>query len=393
MAEDRFGGRLWDVVVVGAGPAGATAARVAAEAGCGVLLLERAAVPRYKTCGGGLIGCAQEFLPAGLGVTVRDEVEAVTFGLRGRRERTLPSTAGMRCKMVFRDELDAALTKVAAEAGVVVADRTPVAALEDAAGEVVVRTGGGERVRARAVVGADGTAGRVGRHVGVRCEQVDLALEVEVPVETGAASRWRGRMLMEWGPLPGSFGWVFPKGDICTAGVVAARGQGEATKAYLREFLRRHGLADVTPLHDTGHLTKCRRPDSPLARGRTLVAGDAAGLCDPWSREGISFALRSGARAGDAAAAIARAECPADLERARHEYTRALRSTLEVEMLASRRVMDVFTRRPGVVHTALTACPPVWRRVDSYLGGVTTIPAVLGTPVARAALKAVDLFT
>ncbi|MEV6715362.1 geranylgeranyl reductase family protein [Lentzea sp. NPDC051208] len=392
MSADRFNGQPWDVVVVGAGPAGATAARVAAEAGCRVLLLERAAVPRYKTCGGGLIGCSQAFLPAGLAVAVHDEIDAVTFGWNGRRERTVASSEGARCKMVFRDELDAALTEAAARAGAVVRDQTPVSALEDENGEVVVRTGGGERIRARAVVGADGSAGRVGRHVGVRCEQVDLALEVEVPVGPGDAARWRGRMLMEWGPLPGSFGWVFPKGDICTAGVVATRGRGEATKAYLREFLQRHGLAHLTPLHDTGHLTRCRRPDSPLGRGRTLVAGDAAGLCDPWSREGISFALRSGTWAGKAAVGIARAERPADAERALGTYTSDVRSTLEVEMLASREVMNVFTKRPGVVHTALTAFPPVWRRVDSYLGGDTTIPALLGTPIARTALKVAGLF-
>ncbi len=392
MTADRSAGQSWDVVVVGAGPAGATAARVAAEAGCAVLLLERAAVPRYKTCGGGLIGCSQAFLPAGLGVTVHDEVESVTFGLGGRRERTFGSTAAVRCKMVFRDELDAALTKAAAEAGAVVRDQTAVTGLEDVAGEVVVRVGGGERIRARAVVGADGSASRVGRYVGVGCEQVDLALEVEVPVDPRDAARWRGRMLMEWGPLPGSFGWVFPKGDICTAGVVAARGQGEATKAYLRDFLRRHGLADRTPLHDTGHLTRCRRPGSPLGRGRTIVAGDAAGLCDPWSREGISFALRSGTWAGSAAAGVARASHQADVERALAGYTATVRSSLEVEMRASRRVMDVFTKRPGLFHTALTTLPPVWRGLDSYIGGDTTIPALLGTPVARAALTTARFF-
>jgi geranylgeranyl reductase family protein len=380
----------WDVVVVGAGPAGASAARVAAEAGCRVLLLERAAVPRYKTCGGGLIGCSQAFLPDGLGVEVHDEIDAVTFGLGGRRVRTLDSTRGVRCKMVFRDELDAALTRLAAEAGANVRDRAAVTRIEDGDGVVDLRTASGERVRTRALVGADGSASRVGRYIGVRCEQVDLALEVEVPVDRRTASRWRGRMLMEWGPLPGSFGWVFPKGDICTAGVVAAKGQGDATKAYLREFLVRHGLAHLTPLHDTGHLTRCRRPGSPLARHRVLVAGDAAGLGDPWSREGISFALRSGTWAGEAAARIARADDEHGLDRARNGYTAEVRATLEAEMRASRRIMDVFTRRPGLFHTALTGVPPVWRGVDSYLGGRTTIPALVGTPAARVALKAVD---
>ncbi|MFJ7217952.1 geranylgeranyl reductase family protein [Amycolatopsis sp. NPDC098790] len=381
---------VWDVVVVGAGPAGASAARVAAGEGCRVLLLERAAVPRYKTCGGGLIGCAQAFLPAELAVEVRDEIDAVTFGLRGRRVRTLGSAGHVRCKMVFRDELDAALTELAAKAGATVRDRTAVAGVEDGDGVVTVRTAAGELVHARALVGADGSASRIGRHVGVRCEQVDLALEVEVPVDSAAAARWRGRMLMEWGPLPGSFGWVFPKGDVCTAGVVAAKGQGDATKAYLRDFLGRHGLGHLTPLHDTGHLTRCRRPGSPLARNRALVAGDAAGLCDPWSREGISFALRSGTWAGKAAAELARAEDEPGLRSARESYAAVVDSTLGTEMRASRRVMNVFTRRPGLFHAALTGVPPVWRGVDSYLSGRTTIPELLGTPAARVALKAVD---
>jgi geranylgeranyl reductase family protein len=393
MELDRFDKDVWDVVVVGAGPCGASAARVAAEAGCRVLLLERAAIPRYKTCGGGLIGCSQEFLPSGLEVAVHDEIEAVTFGMRGRRQRTMSSSGAARLKMVFRDELDAALTRVAAEAGATVLDRTPVLAVEDEDGTVAVRTGTGELVRARALVGADGSASRVGRHLGVRCEQVDLALEVEVPVDRRTASRWRGRMLMEWGPLPGSFGWVFPKNDVCTAGVVAAKGQGAATKSYMREFLRRHGLDQLTPLHDTGHLTRCRAQDSPLARRRVLVAGDAAGLCDPWSREGISFALRSGVRAGEAAARVARAENAADLERARADYAAAISTTLGTEMRASRQVMDIFTRRPGMVHTALTAVPPVWHRVDAYLTGATTIPELLGTRSARVALKAVRAFS
>jgi geranylgeranyl reductase family protein len=371
MATGRVNGDVWDVVVVGAGPAGASAARVAAGAGCRVLLLERAGIPRYKTCGGGLIGCSQKFLPAGLDIEVRDEIESVTFGLRGRWQRTVSSASPSRCKMVFRDELDAALTRAAAEAGAVVRDHTAVLAVENEDGVVSVRTGAGELVRARALVGADGSASRVGRFVGVRCEQVDLALEVEVPVDRRTAPRWRGRMLLEWGPLPGSYGWVFPKGDICTAGVVAARGLGEATKSYLREFLERHGLDHLTPLHDTGHLTRCRSHESPLARHRVLVAG-------VWS--------------GEAAVRVARTEDEAELARARTDYVAAVRTTLEAEMRASRQIMDIFTRRPGLVHVALTTVPPVWHRVDAYLGGTTTIPELLGTRPARAALKVLNTF-
>ena len=92
---------------------------------------------------------------------------------------------------------------------------------------------------------------------------------------------------------------------------------------------------------------------------------------------------------GEAAVRVARAEDAADLERARAGYAAAIRTTLEAEMRASRQIMDIFTRRPGVLHTALTTVPPVWRKVDAYLTGTTTIPELLGTRTARAALTAV----
>src|SRR5204862_2917966 len=133
--------------------------------------------------------------------------------------------------------------------------------------------------------------------------QIDLGLEVELPVPPPLQEHWRHRILIDWGPLPGSYGWVFPKDDRLTVGVIAAKGYGEQTRAYLRDFVARLGLAEIEPAEDSGHLTRCRDSDSPLMKGRVLVAGDAAGLLEPWTREGISFALRSGYAAGTAAAA------------------------------------------------------------------------------------------
>lgn len=375
--------RTWDVVVVGAGPAGATAARVAAEHGCATLLLERAAVPRYKTCGGGLIGASLAALPDGLPLRVHDTSRHFTFSLNGRRERTLTS-ASPTLAMVHRSELDAALTEAAAAAGAQVWDSTALTALGQQGATVTVRTNRGDTLRARALVGADGSASRVARYVGVRCAQVDLALEAEVPVDGRTADRWRGRLLMEWGPLPGSFGWVFPKGDVCTAGVVAARGNPAALRAYKEDFLERHGLLGPRPLHDTGHLTRCRRPGSPLARGRVLVAGDAAALVDHWSREGISYALRSGRLAGHAAVSLVTAD-EAQARLATGHYGQQVDDVLGVEMRASGRLMNLFARNPALVHTALTRLSPAWHRLDAYIADRTSVARIMGTPVARAA--------
>jgi flavin-dependent dehydrogenase len=247
-----------------------------------------------------------------------------------------------------------------------------------------VETGRG-RLFARAVVGADGSASRLGRHVGVRCAQVDLGLELELRAGA-AAGEWRGRIHLDWGPLPGSYGWVFPKGDALTVGVIAARGDPAATRAYLTGFARRLGLASRPVLRDSGHLTRCRTETSPLARGRVLVAGDAAGLLEPWTREGISYALRSGDLAGRAAARMARTG-EDGAAAAAQRYEADVRATLGAEMRAGRALLGAFSRRPYVFHTAIAARVPAWPLLVRLITGELPYARLMLPPV-RASLAA-----
>jgi geranylgeranyl reductase family protein len=340
-------GSVWDVAVVGGGPAGLAAARAATAGGARTLVLERAEHPRYKTCGGGLIGPSLRALPNGFAVPARETVHRATFTYRGGARYTHTYTEPV-LTMVQRDELDSRLAEAARAAGVTVRERCTVRSIEQEPDLVRLRVAGGEDVRARVVVGADGSAGVTARHVGVAYDQVDLGLEVDVPTPPG--TDWTGRLLIDWGPLPGSYGWVFPKGDLLTVGVIAARGSGEQTRTYLDTFLRSLGLSDVERVHDSGHLTRCRAATSPLRRGRVLVAGDAAGLLEPLTREGISFALRSGAAAGDAAA---RGDLTA--------YDATIAATLTPAMAAGRRLLRFFEAHPGICHAALRL--PVGARV------------------------------
>ncbi len=334
--------------------AGLAAAQAAATAGARTVVLERAVYPRYKTCGGGLIGASVAAAGRCIQIPARDRVHAVTTTLNGRREFTR-RYADPLLAMVSREEFDGELRAAAAGAGAAVRQRAMGRAIAEDAGGATVRLADGTVVRSRVLVGADGSSGISARHVGVRFGQVDLGLELEIPVPPPVAASWRGRVLLDWGPIPGSYAWVFPKGDRLTVGVIAARGEGERTRCYLRDFTSRLGLDGYPPERDSGHLTRCRADGSPLRRGRVLVAGDAAGLLEPWTREGISFALRSGALAGAAAAAAATAPDQAALRGALDGYPAAVAQVLLPEMQAGRRLLAGFTRHPGAFHAGLAS--------------------------------------
>jgi len=360
---------VWDVAIVGGGPAGLAAAHAAARAGAATVVLERAQHPRYKTCGGGITGFSLGALPPGFDLPARDTVRRATFTRDGAREFTRTSPQPL-LRMVQRDEFDAALSKAASAAGATVREHVTVRSIEQTDDLVRLGLAGGEEVRARVVIGADGSAGITARHVGVVFDQVDLGLEVDVPTPPGGD--WNGRLLIDWGPLPGSYGWVFPKGDLLTVGVIASRGQGERTKAYLSSFVERLGLAGAPRVHDSGHLTRCRAEGSPLRRGRVLVAGDAAGLLEPWTREGISYALRSGAAAGAAAAS-------GDLA----AYESTVDSTLAPAMRAGRRLLRAFERHASRFHAAV-GTPPGFRVFARFCRGELDLASLLSHRSVRA---------
>jgi geranylgeranyl reductase family protein len=374
----------WDVAVVGGGPAGLAAGRAAAAAGARTVILERAEHPRYKTCGGGLIGASLGAVAGRIEVPARDRITSATFTLRGGREITRSDREPLLA-MVTRAEFDAALARCARQQGAVLRQQALVRAVGQEGERAGVRLADGSSIAAKVIIGADGSSGVTARYVGAEFAQVDLGLELEIAVPEPVSSRFAGRVVLDWGKIPASYGWVFPKGDVLTVGVIAARGNGAATREYLREFTGRLGLAGYEAVRDSGHLTRCRTEDSPLRRGRVLVAGDAAGLLEPWTREGISFALRSGALAGETAAKAAVAGSPAEEETLLGEYPAAINATLVPEMRAGRTLLSAFTRHAGSFHAGLST-PKGWRVFVKMCRSEISYPDLVSRPPVRLAL-------
>lgn len=369
----------WDVIVVGAGPAGSSAARVAAEAGCRVLLLDRARFPRYKTCGGGITGFSLRAMPDAARAAF--EAEITDFGLSRRgRDRVMLHADEPFLGMVQRERFDQLLVDEAVAAGAVFRDGSSVRGLAEDDEGVTVRLED-EQLRARVVVGADGSNGRTSGYVDVEFAGTDLGLEVEL---AASGHDWAHTALFDWGADRGAYAWLFPKRDALTIGVIQRTGLPDATRAYLELWLRQLGLAGATRVRESGHLTRWRSRRSPLRRGSVLVAGEAAGLLEPWTREGISFALRSGAMAGAAAASAARAADAPSRDAALDGYVAAVERELVPQIRAGQVMLRALERSPALLHRVLAHTALGRRTFLALCRGSERVGALVHHPLVRA---------
>ena len=293
----------YDVIIVGMGPAGATAAAALSRGGLAVLGLDKEAHPRYKVCGGGLSARIEQVLDPGFQSVVEQSVNGVRFVYRGQ-DPLLIQSAQPIAYMVMRDRFDHYLVQEAIDAGAEIRTGDGVREIKQDSDGVEVATGTG-RYRGKIVIGADGANSLVARQLFPDRSQFRApALESEVLIEDGRHYPGATTILVDVGAARQGYGWIFPKRQCLSVGVGEFRRKTTSLRSTFDRFVKEEqGLTGWTVPRPVGHPIPAyaepegRHGDERASRfvaGRAVLVGDAGHLVDPLFGEGIYYAVRSG---------------------------------------------------------------------------------------------------
>jgi flavin-dependent dehydrogenase len=301
-------------------------------------------------------------LPVSVEPVVEDRITRAMCRLRYGRLMERESEQVL-CLMTQRRRLDEFLVERAAEVGAEFRDGVRV---------------DGEPVSVDTLVGADGANGITARRLELGGHIVNgVALEGNAPYEALPDGDWHGRLVLELAIVPGGYGWIFPKGDHVNVGVGGWGEEGPRLREHLRVLCEHYGLELDRLTQLRGHRLPMRRPQTRLADGRALLVGDAAGVLDPVSGDGIYEACVTGRLAAEHILADTLDEYEASVHR-------------ELDPLASagwgaKKALDRFPRAVF----ALMRLPPTWRVLEKLMLGEVAHPGE-ARGAGRAAMKLIQ---
>lgn len=317
-----------DVAVVGGGPSGSVVAATLASRGARVVLLD-GSHPREKPCGGGFTGRAlalvRSLLPHTALPGVRVDSARFTDTPRGRNA-VVPLPDDRTLVVSSRRLSDSLLFSAAEERGAVIT-RARVVTIEPGRPHTI-QTSDGQRLTARWVVGADGTNSFVRRTFSAPFTRAQLSIATGVYAH-GVSSR---EIVLELVERPAGYIWSFPRPDHLAIGICAQATDTTvgAVRAVLTQWLADSRIADGARLEPYSwpipSLSAADFTQLPLAGEGWLTVGDAAGLVDPITREGLYFALQSALMAADAIGGDAQAH---------RRYTEQVREEIGADLAAA----------------------------------------------------------
>lgn len=284
----------FDAIVVGAGPAGAVAAYELARRGLHVAVLEKHQLPRYKTCGGVIARHVEKILDFPLEPVIEQRITkvVVTVNLGPPFVAESPQPFAY---LVMRDTFDHYLVETARRAGAEIYAGSPLREIAAEDQGCIVRTKDNQ-FRCKYVIGGDGANSTTRKCVGApRFERVSVAVEREIAAPPAAIQTWRDTVALDFGSLSSGYAWIFPKAKNFSAGAYGPQGVARELSPYYDQVIDHYQdrLAGTQPYLALGHPLPIRVPGERIVFARTILAGDAGGLIEPLTGEGIYYAIRS----------------------------------------------------------------------------------------------------
>jgi geranylgeranyl reductase family protein len=360
----------YDVIVVGAGPAGATLAYELGKKGIEVLVLEKEKLPRYKCCAGGVTSKAAKLLDFDISEVVEDVVYNVSFTFKlgspylGQYSQPLIYT-------VMRDAFDYFLVQKAQQSGVALMYGQEVTEVQVSADWVETATAD-NIFRSRLVVGADGAYSLVARELGMgRSIEYLVGIESEIVVPEEELPRWKSRVQIDLGCIPGGYAWVFPKRNHLSIGVGSLVSKSRDLHAHHQKFLDSLSMGSYTIAKSGSHLIPTRTKGKLVWQDKALLLGDAAGLADPLTGEGIYNAIQS--------AQLAAPVIEDSLERGKvglQGYQEIVERKIMSELRMARTLSKFFVRFPHLAFGMFNQSDGVWGDICNLMLGETDYAAV-----------------
>ncbi len=352
-----------DVTIVGSGPAGATLAYELAKRGIGALILEKEKLPRYKCCAGSVTSKAVRLLNFDISEVAEDVVQEVSFAFNlgspylRRSDRPLMYA-------VMRHAFDHFLIRRAQQLGAVLMDGQEVKQVQVRGDWVEIHTAGNV-FRCRLVVGADGAYSIVARELGMgRSIEYLVGIEAEIAVPEEVLAKWKSRARMDLGCVPSGYAWVFPKRDHLSVGAGCHSSKARDLHVHYQKFLDSLGIGGYASADPGSHLIPTSTKGRLVSQDKALLLGDAAGLCDPLTGEGIHHAILS----AQLAAQVIEGRLTHDRVKLEN-YQEAVDREIVAELRIARVLSRLFIRFPHLVFEMLKRSDGVWRATCGLMSG------------------------